>query len=271
MLKSFFDSEAQPKASTRRLLSLIFFVIFVGGYLGWAYQRHLDNPMDKVVPTISQIYDAAIQVSTQPDRTGKIWLWTDLEATSYRFGVSLLFVSSGILLGLMMGVFPFVEALAEAFVLSLDKIVALSLLPLLMVVLGIDEGFRVGLVIFGVFPTIVLSAYAEAKAYPEQLKIKARTLGSTDWSLAFRVVLPGIMPKMLDVLRLNFKSIGGLVIAGEMIVASSGLGYRIAAVRRFMTMDVVVVYVIVITVLLYLADVAVTAFIKARYPWFNRD
>jgi NitT/TauT family transport system permease protein len=271
MVNKFFKSEATPQTSTRLWLSLIFFAVIIAGYLGWAYERHLDNPMDKVVPTITQIYNAAVQVATQPDRTGKVWLWGDLKATSYRFGLSLGFVSTGILLGLLMGVFPYVDALAKNFVIALDKIVALSLLPLLMVMLGIEEGFRVGLVVIAVFPTIVLSAYAEAKAYPEQLKIKARTLGATDWELAFRIVLPGIMPKMLDLLRLNFKSIAGLVIAGEMIVASEGLGYRIAAVRRFMTMDVVIVYVIVITLLLYLADVAVTRFIEAKYPWFNRD
>ena len=161
--------------------------------------------------------------------------------------------------------------MTKSFIIALDKIVALSLLPLLMVLLGIEEGFRVGLVVAAVFPTVVLSAFSEAKAYPEQIKIKARTLGASEWGLAFRVVLPGIMPKMLDVLRLNFKSIAGLVIAGEMIVASSGLGYRIAAVRRFMTMDVVVVYVIIITLLLFLADIAVTRFISYKYPWFNRD
>lgn len=78
------------------------------------------------------------------------------------------------------------------------------------------------------------------------------------------------MPKMLDLLRLNFKSIASLVIAGEMIVASEGLGFRINFVRHSMEMDVVIVYVAIITVVLFLAEVLVTCYINWRYPWFNK-
>ena len=157
------------------------------------------------------------------------------------------------------------------FVIAIDKIVAISLLPLVMILFGIGLYFHVGLVVFAIWPTIVLTAFAEAKGYPDQLKIKARTLGASHWELAFRVVLPGIMPKMLDSLRLNFKSIAGLVIAAEMIVASEGLGFRIALVKRFSTMDIVIVYVIIITALLFIADLAVTRYIAWRYPWYNKD
>jgi NitT/TauT family transport system permease protein len=270
MLKSFFNTAAEPKAFTRQWLGLLFFVLMAIGYVTWSHARHIENPVDKIVPSITQIVDAAKQVATQPDRTGTVWLWTDLSATSYRFAVSLAVVSTGVLLGLMMGLFPYVDALFQNFVVAMDKLVALSLLPLLMVMLGIEEGFRIGLAVIAVYPAVVLSAYKEAKGYPEQRKIKARTLGASNWELAFRVVLPGIMPKVIDIIRRNFNLIAVMVIAGEMIVASAGLGYRIAAVRRFMTMDVVIVYVIVITLLLYLADVAVSQFIKWKYPWFNK-
>jgi NitT/TauT family transport system permease protein len=270
MLRSFFNSEVEPKAFTRRCLGVLFFVLLAAAYMYWSHARHIENPADKIVPTISQIWAAAKQVAMQPDRTGHIWLWADLGATSYRFLVSLAIVSTGVLLGLMMGLFSYVDALFQNFIIALDKLVALSLLPLLMVMLGIEEGFRIGLAVLAVYPTVVLSAYKEAKGYAEQRKIKARTLGASNWELAFRVVLPGIMPRMIDIIRRNFNLIAVMVIAGEMIVASEGLGYRIAAVRRFMTMDVVIVYVVMITLLLYLADVAVSGFIKWKYPWFNK-
>jgi ABC-type nitrate/sulfonate/bicarbonate transport system permease component len=56
-----------------------------------------------------------------------------------------------------------------------------------------------------------------------------------------------------------------------MIVADAGIGYRIMAVRRSMQMDVVVVYIVVLTILLFLADIAVTRFIAWKYPWFNKS
>jgi len=266
----FFSTSAQPSRVTRTLLGIPLFALLFALYLGMSYVRHQDNPDDKIFPTVTQLVQGVEKVATEPDRMGKIWLWSDLEATSKRFGMSLALVSTGIVLGLMMGLFPMVEAFSLNFIIVLNEIVALSLLPLLMVLLGIEEGFRVGLVVIGVFPSIVLGAYLEAKAYPEELKTKAKTIGASDWALAFRVVLPGIMPKMLDLLRLNFKSIASLVIAGEMIVASEGLGFRINFVRHSMEMDVVIVYVAIITVVLFLAEVLVTCYINWRYPWFNK-
>jgi NitT/TauT family transport system permease protein len=268
----FFDSTAQPGGTSSRVLRFFPFLLLIGYYAYICITRHMDNPADKVFPTLTQIWDALVQVSTHPDRTGKIWLWTDLAATSERFGLSLAFVSTGVIFGLLMGLFPYVEALLLRFFIALDKVVALSLLPLVMVMFGIGLQFHVGIVVLAVLPTVVLTAYGETKAYPEQLKTKARTLGASNWELAFRVVLPGIWPKVLDVgLRLNFKSLASMVIAAEMIVANEGLGYRIAAVRRFMTMDVVIVYVVILTGLLFLLDVSVTRFIKWRYPFYNRD
>jgi NitT/TauT family transport system permease protein len=268
----FFDSTAQPKAVSSRVLQLFPFLLLIAYYTFICITRHMDNPADKVFPTLTQIWDALIQVSTRPDRTGKIWLWTDLAATGERFGLSLAFCSAGILMGLLMGLFPYVEALLLRFFIAIDKVVALSLLPLVMVMFGIGIKFHVGLVVLAVLPTVVLTAYGEAKAYPEQLKTKSRTLGATNGELALRVVLPGIWPKLLDVgLRLNFKSLASMVVAAEMIVANEGIGYRIAAVRRFMTMDVVIVYVTILTLLLFLLDVSVTRFIKWRYPYYNRD
>jgi len=269
-LGAFFRSDAEPSPWAGALLGSILFIALVAVYFTASYLTHLENPADKVVPSLTQILSAAKQVATVPDRSGIIPLWSDLAATSWRFAVSLAVVSTGIIVGLMMGIFPYFEALAGKFVIAIDKVVALAMLPLLMLVFGIDEGFRVALVALSVYPTVVLSAQLDAKAYPEELKTKARTIGASHWELAFRVVLPGIMPKMLDTLRLNFKSIAGLVITSEMIVADAGLGYRINAVRHFMAMDIVIVYVAVVTLLLFAADLLVTGFVKLHYPWFNK-
>jgi ABC-type nitrate/sulfonate/bicarbonate transport system permease component len=255
-----------------RVLRCLPFVLLIGLYAWVCITRHIANPYDKVYPTLKQICQAAMTVATQADRTGTIWLWTDLKATAERFGLGLAFCSIGVPIGLLMGLFPKVESLLLDFFTALDKVVALLLLPIVMVIFGIGIKFHVGLVVLAVLPSVILTAYGETKAYPEQLKTKARTLGASNMELAFRVVLPGIWPKVLDTgLRLNFHAIATMVFAAEMIVANEGIGYRIAAVRRFMSMDVVIVYVTVATILLYLLDVSVSRFIQWRYPYYNHD
>ena len=61
-----------------------------------------------------------------------------------------------ILLGLHMAVFPYAGALFLRFVLFFDKIVALSLLPILFIVFGIDEWSKIMLMVIGVAPTLML-------------------------------------------------------------------------------------------------------------------
>lgn len=265
-----FRTDVVPRPSTRWLLSTLLFIGLIVGYLTFAHVRRQENPDDKIAPSVTEMANAVKRVTTQPDRQGNIWLWMDLKATGKRFGWSLLIISLGSLIGLHMGLFPYIESFLGPFVTAFDKIVALSLLPFLMILFGIEEGFRIGLVVVGVLPTIILSAQLEAKALPEELMHKAKTLGASEFELCYRVALPLIMPKMLNHLRLNFKAMSSLIIAGEMIVSSEGLGYRINAVRRFMGMDVVVIYVVVITGLLFLLDLAVSHFIRTRYHWADK-
>ncbi len=76
---------------------------------------------------------------------------------------------------------------------------------------------------------------------------------------------------MLDCVRLNIKVVVNLLIAAEAIEASVGLGYRIFVVRRYMAMDVIIPYVLYMTILAFLADY-VLQWIKAkRYPWAGQN
>ena len=81
------------------------------------------------------------------------------------------------LLGLHMGLFPYVGAFFLRFVLFFDKIVALSLLPILFIAFGIDELAKVMLIVIGVTPTIILDTFNLTRGVPDEQMVKAFTLG----------------------------------------------------------------------------------------------
>ena len=56
---------------------------------------------------------------------------------------------------------------------------------------------------------------------------------------------------MLDTIRLNLKAAMLLLIAGESLAATVGLGYRIFVVRRYVAMDIIIPYVLWMTGLLF--------------------
>src|SRR4029078_9908053 len=91
---------------------------------------------------------------------------------------------------------------------------------------------------------------------PREQIIKAQTLGATTWQLILRVVLPQLWPRLIDALRLSMRDAWLFLIAAEAIASTEGLGYRIFLVRRYLAMDVILPYVVWITVLALLADFA---------------
>src|SRR5580704_6331023 len=144
---------AKPSRTFSLLLSWALFITGIGAYFYVSHARHRDNPEDRVMPTIAQMargmYDAAMrpaeeeEASAPPDNFAQRFLgsmlWKDTAATARRFFYSMALLIPAVLLGLHMGVFPYVGSFFLRFILFFDKIVALSLLPILFIAFGIDE------------------------------------------------------------------------------------------------------------------------------------
>jgi NitT/TauT family transport system permease protein len=57
------------------------------------------------------------------------------------------------------------------------------------------------------------------------------------------------------------------LIAAEAIASTEGLGYRIFLVRRYLAMDVILPYVVWITLLAFLMDWALKTLRSRAFPW----
>ena len=246
-LRNFFRSGVEPTGLERLLLGSVLFVLLIAVYGVASYSRHLENPDDQVMPNARQLADGARRAAFEPDRDGKLRLWADTGASVRRFGISLAILFMAVPLGVAMGTFPYVEALVYRFLVFFDKIPALSVLPILFIAFGLDELSKIALIVIGVFPTIALDAHLRAKGVPRERIIKAKTLGASEPEIAVRVVFPAVLPYVMDTIRLNLKSIMLLLIAGESLAATVGLGYRIFVVRRYLAMDIIIPYVIWMT------------------------
>ena len=263
----FFKIIAQPGQKTAWMLSASLFVLCLAAYAWTAHVRHKENPKDKVVPTYSEMWDGFQRTAFEKDRKGELRLWIDTWASLKRFAISLAFLMLAVLLGLHMGLFPYMEHLFLRFMLFFDKIPALALLPILFIIFGLGEVSKIALILLGVFPTIALDTYLRAKSIPQEQLIKGFTLGASDMEITYKVVLPQILPGVLDTIRLNFKAMILFLIAGESLAATMGLGYRIFVVRRYIAMDIIIPYVIWMALLAFVADLALRLWIEKHYRW----
>jgi NitT/TauT family transport system permease protein len=261
------DTKLNPWLAS--VLSALPFVASIGLYLTISAARYAENPDDKIVPTPAKIV-SGIQRSFGVNSSDEIQIVADTLASGKRFFMALGIVFMAIPLGVIMACFPFWECLLYRFLIFFDKIPAIALLPILFIAFGLGELSKIALIVIGVFPTVALDAYLRGKSIPEEQFQKAQSLGASGFETAWIVFLPQIFPRMLDTIRLNFKSMMGLLLVAEALAASAGLGYRIFVVRRYMAMDVIIPYVFWMTLLLFIADYAFQYWIS-RYRWLDKN
>ena len=277
---------AKPNRVATIVFSWMLFAVGLGLYFYTSQKRHQDNPEDRIMPTVTQMFHGMSDASTKPaedddstlpenaslrQRFFASMLWKDTLATSRRFIYSILLLIPAVLLGLHMGLFPYVGVFFLRFILFFDKIVALSLLPILFIVFGIDELSKIMLIVIGVTPTIILDTFNLTKGVPSEQVVKAFTLGASDFDVAYRVVMRQIMPRVLNSIRLNLKAVMLFLFAGEMIASTDGLAYRIALLRRHMGMDVIIPYVLWVALLLFLVDLTMRVVNRKLHPWFRES
>lgn len=264
-----FNIHAKPKRTASILLSIMLFVICITAFVITGYVRHQENPQDKVVPTISEMAEGFKRAAFEKNRNGEYPLLVDTIASARRFLISLVFLSLAIVLGLNMWVFPYIESIFLKFITFFDKIPALALLPILFIVFGLSEVSKIALILIGVFPTIALDTYCRAKEIPKEQITKGLTLGASKYEIAYQVILPQIFPAVLNTIRVNFKAMILFLIAGESLGATVGLGYRIFFIRQYIAMDIIIPYVIWMSLLAFAADFLVRLLIKKRYKWME--
>ena len=275
--------QVRPSKLWTLSLSWVLFVVGIALYAHVAIVRHQDNPDDRVAPTARQLFAGVKTALLQPaeedeplDSGATVWqqihasmLWKDTMASSRRFLIAMALLIPCIFLGLHMAIFPYFGALFQRFVLYFDKIVALSLLPILFIVFGIEEWSKIMLMVIGVGPTLVIDSYNIARGVPREQIVKAFTLKSTNLDVAYRVVLKQVLPQILNSVRLNLKPLALFLFAGEMIASSDGLAYRIAIMRRHMGMDIILPYVLWAALLLFIADALLNFVNRRLHPWYQ--
>jgi NitT/TauT family transport system permease protein len=251
------------------LLSSLPFILIVCAYLFYSHARLQENTGDKLLPAPATIAATIHQYAFEEDeRSGDYLWWTDTFASLVRLLTALaISAAAGLLLGLAIGVIPYLRATLAPFVAAVSLVPPLAILPILFIVAGLGELAKVLLIIIGVAPIIVRDLALRAGELPTEQIIKAQTLGASTWQLAIRVVLPQLWPRLIDALRLTLGSAWLFLIAAEAIASTEGLGYRIFLVRRYLAMDLILPYVAWITLLAFSMDWMLRLLRSKAFGW----
>lgn len=262
----------KPHQSLAFVLGLIPLVLALLFYVSASNERHALNAADKVLPTLAKMGDTLSRIifTTDP-MTGHVLLVADTAASLQRLGVGIAISTVlALLIGMVLGVLPLLRATFAPIVAAIAVIPPIAILPILFIVFGLGETSKIILIVIGITPFMVRDLAAQVQALPEEQMIKAQTLGASSWQLALRIVLPQILPRLIDSVRLSLGPAWVFLISAEAIASDVGLGYRIFLVRRYLSMDIILPYVAWIALLAILMDVVLRAISREAFPWAHR-
>lgn len=242
-----------------RLLAL---AAFGAVFAVWAWLSHREwmNPI--FLPTPQAVWHAAREIF------GDEKLWLDVKMSFIRVtGGFLLAAALGVPLGLWMGSFKVIEAVLQPITEFVRYIPVPALIPILMVVFGIDELSKVTLIWVGTFFQLVLMVADEVRRVPDEMLQVSYTLGAKRGQVIRRVLWPAARPGIFDALRLCNGWAWTYVVVAELVAANEGLGYRILKFSRFLQTPQIWVYVILLGFVGLALDFAFRAANRRLFPW----
>ena len=170
-------------------------------------------------------------------------------------------------LGIMMGSYRVVQAALEPVVNFTRYLPVTSMIPLLILWIGIGIEEKIAVIFIGTFfQQLVMFADVSAQV-PNELFNAAHTLGANRKQIVLRVLLPATLPGIIDTLRVTMGWAWTYLVVAELVASSSGLGYMSMQAMRGLHADVIFVAILVIGFLGLVTDEIFKRLKYALLPW----
>lgn len=242
----------------RWLLWLLLLVIIAGWEMGAALHRV--NTL--FLPAPSTI----VQTIGEGLRNGS--LLTDLGATLFRLLTGLVIGGgAGLGIGLLMGCAPRLCTFLDPLVALLHPLPKITLLPLVMLLLGIGESSKIATIALSCFFPMLLNTLAGVQQIPAIYWEVARNYGAKPWPLLTRILLPGTLPLLITGLRLAFNTALIVTLSVELLMAQTGLGAQIWLAWQTMRLRHLYATLVVIALLGYGFNLLIVQLSRRLAPW----
>jgi NitT/TauT family transport system permease protein len=235
---------------------------FVATFVIWAWLSHgeLVNPI--FLPTPEAVWEAARSLLLDDN------LWIDVKMSFFRVTAGFFLAAiMGVPLGIAVGSFKVVEGLLQPLTDFIRYIPVPALIPIFMVLLGIDELPKIMLIWVGTFFQLVLMVADETRRVPYELMQVSYTLGATRGEVIRLVMWRAAMPGVFDALRLCNGWAWTYLVVAELVAANEGLGFRILKFSRFLQTPKIWVYLLLLGVIGLALDLIFRATNRHLFHW----
>lgn len=236
-LKSFFVSAALVLIAPAGLLALW----WVASTEGWVSAQVLPQP-DWVLQTFLDLVGNGDILSAAIVSFRRI-------AEGFLIGASL-----GFLFGLLIGKSKTADAYLGPTFRALAAVPSLGWLPILILLLGIEESLKIVILAKACFVPMAVSTAEGARNVPKGLTEVADVLRLRASTRFFKLTIPAIAPFIASGVRLSLSQAFVSLIVVEMLAGTDGLGYMMVWGRTLFQLDIVIVGMIVVGVVGFALD-----------------
>lgn len=161
-----------------------------------------------------------------------------LVTTTIALGVGLATaIPLGMVIGFAMGRSRLLDVILTPYVNAIYATPRISLIPILVLWLGIDFNLRVTIVALGAIFPVIVNTYAGSKAVDPDLLDAGRAFMADRFQVLRTIVVPSALPYLFAGIRVGFsRGISGVIVA-EMTSALTGIGQLLIAYGKYLLID----------------------------------
>ncbi|RCU47135.1 ABC transporter permease [Haloplanus salinus] len=173
----------------------------------------------------------------------------------------------GIAAGIGLAWSPYLDDVSSPVVRVLRPVPPLALVGFAIAWFGINHAGAAFIIAVGAFWINFYATYGGVEGVSEDLLDVARSLGvEGDLALIRTVVVPASLPEITTGMRTGIGRCWMLVVASE-IFGVAGIGRRILRASNNLQVDVVITYILVLSLMYLVVDVAFRAFQRRALAW----
>lgn len=238
-------------------LEIVVPLVLIAIYAIWAAPRD-----DLFFPPLGEILSTFVD-SWLSDRIVKD-VWPSLYRMALGFLLAALFaVAIGIVLGLSRRARVATTPMIDFF----RALPPPALLPLTILVLGVDDKAKVALIALVCFFPILLNAMTGVSGIDPTLRETARMYGISRRDQMLHVIIPGALPAIFAGLRTSLSLAVIMMVISEFVAATNGIGFGIWRAKRLFDIPEMWAGIILLGILGYTLNMILIAIERRVLRW----
>ncbi|MEE9256375.1 MAG: ABC transporter permease [bacterium] len=230
--------------------------------LGWEAGSRTGLLNEDLVPSFSSVLAAFWELLISGDLVfhAAVSLWRAI--AGFFLGVS-----SGVVLGIGMARSRIFRIVVEPLVSITYPLPKSALIPVLLLWFGIGHSSKIAAIFLGCLLPVVISTYNSTRGVDPQIVWSARSLGTSEASILWKVVLMAALPEILSGVRIALALTFVLLISSELLIARAGLGYLISFMGDNGEYSLMFAVVMAVTLIGFFADRAYVGLMRRLLRW----